>query len=163
MVLLGNMASLVGCIMMVAIGLVKKKENILTIQCIQYTFMGLANLALGATAGLISNSLSIVRNLVFTRVSSSTGMKVLFIILQTALTLLTAGTALIEWIPVTAVVIYTWCLDVKSDVVFKLIIIGTTLMWMAYDLYYRNYASFVFGLMTVISTVVGIWMLKKEK
>ena len=163
MILLGNVAAFIGCLMMVGIGLVKKKEHILLVQCIQFTFMGLGNLALGATAGLISNGISIVRNLVFTRVRSSTGLKVGFIILQTALTLMTAGTALIEWVPVTAVVIYTWCLDVKSDVAFKMILIGTTLMWVVYDLYYHNYAAFAFDLLTVISTTIGIFRIQKEK
>ena len=93
MLLLGNIAAFVGCVIMVCIGLVKKKEHILTYQCIQFAFMGLGNLALGAGAGLISNVVSILRNLVFARVKSTTGLTVGFIVVQAALTLIIGGTA----------------------------------------------------------------------
>lgn len=163
LLLLGNIAAFVGCIIMVAIGLIKKKEHILTAQCFQFAFMGLGNLALGATAGVISNGISIVRNLLFTRVQSTTAMKVGFIAVQAVLTLITGGTALIEWLPVTAVVVYTWCLDLKNDVAFKVMIIGCQLLWTVYDLYYQNYVAFAFDLLTVVSTVLGIFRIKKEK
>ena len=163
MLLLGNIAALIGCAMMVAIGLVKKKEQILTAQCIQFAFMGLGNLALGATAGVISNAVSIVRNLVFARVRSTTALKTGFILIQAALTLMTSGTALIEWLPVTAVVVYTWFLDLKNDVAFKLMIIGCQVLWTVYDLHYRNYVAFAFDLLTIVSTVIGIYRIKKEQ
>lgn len=163
MLLLGNIAAFIGCILMVGIGLIKKKEHILTAQCFQFAFMGLGNLALGATAGVISNAVSIVRNLVFARVKNTTMLKVVFIAVQAVLTLLAGGTALIEWLPVTAVVVYTWCLDIKSDVGFKLVILGTQVLWTVYDLHYRNYVAFAFDILTMISTVIGILRIKQEK
>ena len=163
MLLLGNIAAFIGCIIMVAIGLVKKKEHILTAQCVQFAFMGLGNLALGASAGAVSNAVSIVRNLVFARVKNTTALKLIFIALQAVLTLLAGGTALIEWLPVTAVVVYTWCLDIKSDVGFKLVILGTQVLWTVYDLHYRNYVAFTFDILTMISTVIGIFRIKKAK
>ena len=163
MLLLGNIAAFVGCVIMVAIGLVKKKEHILTAQCIQFAFMGLGNLALGASAGVISNAVSIVRNLVFARVNNTIMLKVLFIAVQAMLTLLTGGTAVIEWLPVIAVVVYTWCLDIKSDVGFKMVILGTQVLWTVYDLHYRNFVAFTFDLLTMVSTVIGIIRIKKEK
>ena len=163
MLFLGNAAAFLGCMIMVAIGLVKKKEHILTVQCVQFVFMGLGNLLLGATAGFISNVVSVVRNLVFARVKSTTGLKILFISVQALLTLLIGGTALIEWLPVIAVVTYTWCLDVKSDVLFKWIMVGCTALWIVYDLYYLNYVAATFDILTVISTFIGILRIKKEK
>lgn len=163
MLLLGNIAAFVGCLLMVGIGLVKKKEHILTAQCVQFAFMGLGNLALGATAGVISNGISIVRNLVFARVKNTTMLKIVFIAIQAVLTLITGGTALIEWLPVTAVVVYTWCLDLKSDVAFKLMIIGCQVLWTVYDLHYLNYVAFTFDILTMISTVIGIFRIKKAK
>ncbi len=163
MLLLGNIAAFIGCVIMVAIGLIKKKEHILTAQCFQFAFMGLGNLALGATAGFISNLVSIVRNLVFTRIRPTFALKIGFIAVQALLTLLIGGTALIEWLPVIAVVVYTWFLDIKNAVAFKLMIIGTQLLWTVYDLYYQNYVAFTFDLLTMVSTVIGIIRIKKEK
>lgn len=163
MVLLGNIVSFAGCILMVAIGLIKKKEHILTAQCFQFALMGAGNFLLGATAGVISNGLSIVRNLVFTRVQGTATLKALFIAVQVWLTVMTSGGALIEWLPVIAVVVYTWCLDLKSAVAFKWVIIGCQVLWTVYDWHYLNYVAFAFDLMTMASTLAGIMMIQKKK
>jgi len=163
LLLLGNIAAFIGCMIMVGIGLVKKKEHILTAQCVQFAFMGLGNLALGAGAGFISNVVSIVRNLVFARVKNTASLKLLFIAVQAWLTVLIGGTALIEWLPVIAVVVYTWFLDIKNPIAFKLLIIGTQILWTVYDLYYRNYVAFTFDILTMISTVLGIIRIKHTK
>ncbi len=161
--LLGNMISLAGCVLMVAIGLLKKKEQILGAQCVQFALMGAGNLALGAVAGVVSNAVSIVRNLVFARTENTTWLKLGFIAVQAALTYAFGGGVLIEWLPVITVVVYTWFLDLKNPVTFKLMIIGCQGMWVVYDWYYRNYVAFSFDLLTIVSTIMGIAMLKKEK
>ena len=104
-----------------------------------------------------------LRNLVFARVKSTTGLKLGFIAVQAALTLAIGGTAWIEWLPVTAVVVYTWFLDTKSDIAFKFLILGTQVLWTVYDLYYRNYVAFTFDILTMISTVIGIFRIKNTK
>ena len=148
---------------MVAIGFIKKKEHILTAQCAQFALMGAGNLILGAMAGVISNGISIIRNLLFTRVKGTAALKVLFIAIQVALTLMMSGGELIEWLPVIAVVVYTWCLDLKSATAFKTVIIGCQVLWTVYDWHYMNYVAFAFDLMTIVSTVVGIVMIRREK
>lgn len=163
MVLFGNLVSFLGCILMVAIGFIKKKEQILAAQCVQFALMGAGNLILGAMAGVISNGVSIIRNLLFTRVKGTPGLKLLFIAIQVALTLMMSGGALIEWLPVIAVVVYTWCLDLKSAVAFKVVIIGCQILWVVYDWHYLNYVAFAFDLMTIASTVMGIVMIRREK
>ena len=163
MLLLGNIAAFVGCIIMVAIGLIKKKEQILTVQCVQFAFMGLGNLLLGATAGFISNVVSIARNLLFPKIPNPLAAKVIFIAVQVALTLVSVGSGLVDWLPVITVVVYTWCLDMKNPVGFKLVLIGCSLMWAVYDIHYLNYVAFTFDLLTVVSTVIGIFRIQKEK
>ena len=163
MLLLGNAAALIGCVIMVGIGLVKKKEHILAVQCVQFTFMGLGNLLLGASAGFISNLVSIVRNLTFSRFANPLRAKILFIVVQVGLTLLSVGTGLVDWLPVMTVVVYTWCLDMKNAAAFKLMMIGTSLLWAVYDLHYLNYVAFTFDLLTVASTALGILRIQKEK
>ena len=161
MLLLGNIASFIGCMIMVCLGLVKKKDHIMAAQCVQFAFLGLGNLALGAGAGFISNMVSILRNLVFAKVKNTTALKLLFIAVQATLTLVIGGTAWIEWLPVTAVVIYTWFLDTKSDMAFKCLIFGTQLLWLVYDFYYKNYVSFTFDILTLVSTAIGMLRIKK--
>lgn len=162
MLLIGNAIALAGCVLMVAIGFLKRKEQILGAQCVQFALMGAGNLVLGAMSGVISNAVSIARNLVLAKVENNAWVKAAFIAAQTALTVMFGGTGLIEWLPVIAVVVYTWFLDIQNPVVFKLMIIGLQVLWVVYDFYYRNYVAFAFDLFTIASTTVGIFMIRKE-
>ena len=51
----------------------------------------------------------------------------------------------------------------KNAAAFKLMMIGTSLLWAVYDLHYLNYVAFTFDLLTVASTALGILRIQKEK
>ncbi len=158
---LGNLAALIGCVIMVCIGLVRKKEHILLAQCAQFAFMGMGNLALGAIAGVIANGVSIARNLVFARVKPSWVLKIGFLAVQVALTALTGISSVYECLPIAATVIFTLALD-WSDTRFKLALMASQLLWLVYDVQYHNYVAAAFDVLTVVSTGVGIWMLRRR-
>ncbi len=163
MEIFGNIASLIGCVIMVCIGLIRKKNHILLAQCAQFTFLGLGNLALGAFAGVIANAVSVARNLMFSKVSPTWWLKLGFVLLQIALTLWTGIRSPYEWLPIISVIIFTLSLSLKTDAQFKLVLGLTQLLWLVYDLHYHNYVSATFDVLTVISTLVGIWMIRKAK
>lgn len=161
-IILGNFISLLGCLMMVAIGFLRKKSHILTAQCFQFGLLGLANLILGATSGFISGVVGITRNLVFSRVKSTLSLKLFFIAAQVVLSLPFAGNGLVDWFPVFAAVLFTWCIDTRSEVVLKVYIIAAQVFWMVFDLYYQNYTAMAFDIFTVLSNTIGIFMIKKR-
>ena len=162
LVIIGNLISLVGCLLMVAIGFIRKKEHILAVQCLQFGIMGVANLVLGAVSGTISNAVSIVRNLVFARWSSSLPLKVVFIILQVLLSLSALQSSPLEWLPLLAAAIFTWFLDTKSEVILKSVIIGTLLLWLVYDFCHLNYVAMTFDALSIVSNFISILMLRKK-
>lgn len=163
MQILGNALSLVGCAIMVAIGLVKKKEKILLYQCVQYGFMGLGNLALGAVSGTISNLLGIARNLVFAKTKGSWWLKLLFILIQVAMTAASWNGRAIEVLPILATVVFVLFLDTKSDVLFKAINIVAMVMWVIYDFCYGNYVAFTFDILTIVSSFMAMFSLLKGR
>ena len=61
---IGNIISFAGAIVMVLIGLIKERKKILSAQIAQFSLMGLGNLVLGGPTGFITNMVSIVRNLI---------------------------------------------------------------------------------------------------
>ena len=162
-IVLGNLVSLLGCVLMVAVGFIRKKERILTVQCFQLALMGLGNGILGALSGVIANATGIVRNLVFTRHKATLPLKLFFILLQAALSVSALKNGAIELLPILAAGLFTWFLDTNSGVTLKIIIIVTTLMWLVYDFYYQNYVSMTFDALTVVSNVIGLGMVKKGK
>lgn len=163
MLLLGNILALVGCAIMVAVGFIKKKEQVLLVQCGQLAFMGASNLALGGISGAISNLLGIARNLIFAKTRGSWWLKAIFIAVQIAFTALNWNGRIIEVLPIAATVVFVWFLDTKSDVTFKLVNIAAMVMWLVYDWNYRNYVAFTADILTILSNCVAVAGLMEQR
>lgn len=161
--LIGNAISMVGCLIMVLIGFLRKKNQILIAQCVQCLFMGVGNLTLGGISGFICNIVTILRNVVFMRFKNTTFLKVSFVLLQFFLSIGTLRAGIINWLPLTATVLFTWCMDTKSAAKLKICLLCTQVMWLTYDLYYYNYVASAFDAMTMVSTCIGLYMVCKKK
>lgn len=161
--LLGNIVSLTGSILMVAIGLIKQKNNILKAQCVQFAVMGTANLILGGVTGFISGIVGIARNLFCLKWAFTTFWKLLAILIQSALTLGVNQAGLVGWFPTIAACLYTWFLDTKSEIRLKAVIIITMVLWLIYDMMIRNYAAMLFDALTILSNAAGILLLCRQK
>ena len=109
--IIANMISLLGAIVMVGIGLIKENKHVLEVQCLQFTLMGIANFMLKATSGGISNIVGILRNLYSLKKPMETPVKIGFIVLQVAISLLAGMNGLIGWLPIIATVIFTIFVD----------------------------------------------------
>lgn len=160
--LIGNLISGIGCLVMVGIGLLRKKSHILIAQCVQCGFMGLGNLILGGISGFICNIVTILRNLVFVRFPVTKKLKILFILLQFLLSLNSLGGGLICWLPLLSAALFTWFMDTSSTAKLKIVILITQVMWLIYDLYYRNYVAAAFDVMTMCSNLIGFFMVRKQ-
>ena len=162
--LLGNAAAMIGCLVMVLIGFLNKKHHILIAQCVQCVFMGVGNLILGGIGGFVCNIVTILRNLVFLKFRNTVLLKVFFLVLQFVLSIGTLSLGFISWLPILASVLFTWFMDTNSEAKLKVVILFTQIMWLTYDLYFRNYVASAFDVMTFISTCIGLyWICKKRK
>ena len=161
-ILLGNLISLAGAVLMVVIGFIKRKEKVLAVQCVQFGLMGVGNLVLGGVTGALSNLVSLVRNLVCCRIGITVPLKLLFIAAQAGLSLWVNTQGLIGLLPVIAASIFTWFLDVKSDFGMKILLIGTQCLWLVYDFTIMNYVSFAFDIMCLCSNGVGLYRIYKS-
>ena len=160
---LGNLVSLVGCVLMVAIGFVRKKERILGLQCVQFGIMAAANIIMGAYSGAIAGIVGIVRNLVFTKKGGTLTLKLLFIAVQILLSWTAIQSGWLEWLPILSTILFTCFLDVKSETRLKIVLIFAQLFWLVYDLSYRNYTAMTFDAFTVASYMIGIAMIRKAQ
>lgn len=163
MLLLGNILSFAGCLLMVAVGFIKKKERVLLIQCVQFALMGSGHFCLGAGSGVVANIVSILRNLIFVRYKGTNWLKYVFVALQFVLTMFTGLGEPISWIPLIAVVVYTWFLDSCGPISFKALNIGCQVLWCIYDLYFMNFAAFTFDILSIISNIGGIILIRKSR
>ena len=163
LLLIGNAISMIGCLIMVLIGFLKKKNHILIAQCVQCLFMGVGNLVLGGISGFICNIVTILRNLVFVKFRNTTFLKIFFILLQFILSISTLSAGWISWLPILAAALFTWCMDTRSEAKLKICILCTQVMWLIYDLYYRNYVASAFDVMTMVSNFIGLYMVTRKK
>ena len=163
MLLIGNAFAMIGCIIMVAIGLLKKKKQILLAQCVQCLFMGVGNLLLGGISGFICNIVTIARNLVFLKFNNTALLKIFFILLQLVLSLGALKGGIINWFPLITTVIFTWCMDTRSEARLKICILCTQVLWFVYDFTHFNYVASAFDVMTFLSTTIGLYMVCKQK
>ena len=162
-VLIANGISLMGALLMVGVGLLKKREQIILVQCVQFTLQGVANLLLGGATGLIANIISIARNLFCLKFEYTAVWKATFLAVQVALSAGSNEMGFIGWLPVIGVAIYTWCLDLKDEVKLKLVMIIGQIMWVVYDFTLMNYVASAFDMLTMGSNVIGIWLILRDR
>ena len=160
--LIGNAISMIGCLVMVGIGFLKKKNHILIAQSIQCLFMGAGNLILGGISGFICNMVTILRNFVFLKFRNTTVLKIFFILLQFVLSISSLSLGWISWLPIAAAALFTWYMDTKSEAKLKIVILCTQVMWLTYDLYFRNYVASAFDVMTMISNTICLFAILKS-
>ncbi len=163
MLFFGNLVSMVGCVLMVAIGFVRKKERILALQCVQFGILGLGNLILGAYSGFISGMVSVLRNLIFPWVNGGLGLKLVFIAAQVVLTTMAGWAGIISLLPLCAGILFTWFIDTKSDMQLKAVIIVGQVLWGIYDFHYRNLVAFSFDLLTIVTNFIAVILLKRDE
>lgn len=163
LLIIGNLISLTGCLLMVGVGFIRKKDRILAVQCLQFGIMGLGNLVLGAASGFISNMVGILRNLAFAKWKTTLPLKLGFSAAQAVLSIGALQNGMIEWLPILAAALFTWFLDTKSEAKLKIVIIVTQILWLIYDLYYLNYVATTFDVLTILSNLIGIRMVLKSK
>ena len=160
---IGNLVSLAGCILMVAIGFVRRKERILGLQCVQFGIMAAANILMGAYSGAIAGFVGIVRNLVFTKKGGTLPLKLFFIAIQVLLSWTAIRSGWLEWLPILSTILFTCFLDVRSETRLKAVLVLAQLFWLVYDLCYQNYVAAAFDIFTVASNIAGIVMIRKAK
>lgn len=161
--LTANIITLFGAIIMVGVGFIHSKKTALALQCLQFAVMGAGNLLLGGITGFVSNIVGIARNLVCSMWVFSLPVKLLFILVQTGLCLAVNTQGLLGLLPAAAAIIFTWFMDTEDPIVFKFVIMGTSVMWMIYDFAIGNYVAGVFDCFTVCSALAAVVMMNRKK
>lgn len=162
-ILIANIISFVGSLVMVGGGLLKTKSKILLAQNIQFGIQGVGNFMLGGLSGVAINVASIVRNVFCMYRPFTLTWKIIFIILQGALSLGLNQHGLIGCLPFAAACLFTIFLDTDNDKLLKIILTIAQNFWAVYDITIQNYSAFAFDVLTVISNIIGIILLVRAQ
>lgn len=162
-IILANIISFIGALIMIAVGFLKDKKAIVLTQSVQLIIMSVGNIMLGGITGAMVNGVCVVRNLLSLRVKFDTKWKLGFIAAQGILTAIANTVGLIGWLPFVAGCFFTLCLDTSNGKLLKSTIILGQVAWAFYDFHFMNYSAFVFDILAIISNSVGIFMLIKQQ
>ena len=160
--IVGNIIALVGSLVMVGLGFIKKKNHVLLGQCVQNVLLGTSNLILGGVSGFITNVLTIIRNLIAVKVEFKLPLKLLFMAAQIALTAIFNNLGWVGWMPTVAACLFIWFLDTKSDLTMKIVVIVTQVMWTIFDWTICSYTTLLFDFFTMASNAVGIILILRD-
>ena len=163
MIFLGNVIALIASIIMVYSGTIKDKKRILLVQGIQIGLSVVSNIVLGGITGAIINALSFVRNILCYNDRFNKREKIVFTILSIGLTIAFNNLGIIGYLPLISTVVYLWLITLKDVVKFKYLIIFTMVMWAIYDITIKSYTSFAFDLFTILTNLIAIYQLKRNK
>ncbi|MDO4483050.1 MAG: YgjV family protein [Clostridia bacterium] len=160
---IANIISFVGATLMVLLGLLKSRKQILVVQSFVFAILGASNLLLGGISGVIANGVSIVRNAFSLKRDLPMAAKLGFVAVQIILTVFFNTNGLLGWLPVIAACMFTLAIDSKNPIVLKAVIIIGQAAWALFDFVLMNYSAFVFDVVAVITNALGIVFILRDR
>ena len=160
--LIAQVLSLVGYVLMVVTGYIKKEKKMLRTQDVQLIFMIGMGVLLNAFSGIIINTIQIVKNEIYLRGRLNKYTKAAVVGVGIVMTLIFNNGGIAGWLPAVNLFIFTYFLGMGGAIGIKILIFITTCGWGVYDLSITNYVGFVFDILTIISCIIGIFRLKKD-
>ena len=162
-IIIGNIIALMASLIMVGTGLVKNKRKIIFFQIIQIGLFIASNMILGGYTGAIINILNLARNILCYKDKLGKNEKIVISILSIVLSVLFNNLGLIGYLPLLASLIYLWLINIKGIYKFKLLMILIMIMWGIYDLKIKSYTSATFDALTIVTNIIGIYLIAKKK
>lgn len=161
--IIGNVIALIASLIMVGTGLVKNKKRIIYFQSIQIGLFVLSNFILGGYTGAIINILNFIRNILCYKDKLGTKEKCLIGLISIVLTILFNNLGIIGYLPLLASLIYLFLMNTKGIIRFKILTIIIMIMWLIYDITIKSYTSAIFDALTILTTYISIWQIRKKK
>ncbi len=154
---IGNAIMLVASFIMVCVGLMKTRKQILVWQTIQIAMMGVASIFLGTIPGMIANIVGVTRNLLSYNSKLNRTAQVLLSFAAVVSTLIFNNIGWLGFLPIAAAVSYTLCMNTPDVKKLKWLIFATLLLWIVHDFAIQSYISGAFNVFSAITCLIGIF------
>ena len=162
-VIIGNIVSLIACVLMVISGLFKSRKKTLIFQTADIVFAAASNIILGAFTGAIVNGISVGRNILCYKKKFNLPIKIILIVVTTGLTIIFNNKGILGFFPIISNISYTLLMDKLDRRNFKILIIFTLVWWGIYDILVCNYVAFCFDMGTIVTSLVAILKIERQK
>lgn len=156
-IIIGNIIMFIASIIMVCVGLLKTKKQVLVWQTIQISLMGVATVFLGSIPGMIANIVGVIRNLLGYHGKLNRFAQILICVAAVVSTLLFNNIGWFGLLPIAAAVLYTLFMNTPDVRKLKFLILVTLILWMIHDFYVKSYVSCAFNAFSIVTCVIGIF------
>lgn len=162
-IILGNIASLLSCLLDSFSATRKNKKDMLKIQCLSVLVYTIANSFLKAYSAVVQNVCALVRNILATKGIENKTIEYIIIAASLFFGIYFNNLGLIGLLPVFANVEYSICMFVLKGNVkgLKLSFLICNICFIILNLYIKNYVGFVFTTVIVLSTTISLLKNKK--
>ncbi len=160
---IGNIVGLIGSLFMIIGGFLKTKEKSLMAQTMQLILLSISNLILGSISGFIISLISAIRNLLSYKNKLTKITIFLIILISIVLTIKFNNLGFIGYLPLINNIIFILCMNTKSDTKFKLLTIFYMILWLIHNIYIKSYTTSLFNCITIITSLIGIYRINKNK
>ena len=158
-IILGNITSLLSCLLDSYSATKKNKKDMLTVQCFSVVVYAISNTLLKAYSTVVQNVCALVRNVLAAKGIKNKVIEYLIIALALFFGIYFNNLGFIGLLPVFGNVEYSICLFVLKDNVkgVKLSFLICNICFIILNIYVKNYVGFFFTTITAITTAVEIF------
>ena len=162
-IIIGNILSTIASVWMIVTGVFKNKD-IQIIHQTGYIFVYfLSNLVLGAYTGAVAFIITIIRNLLYYKNVWGKWIAVVFATAYFVGAYFTSSNGIVDILPPVASCVYVYAMGVNDDLRFKLLLILNIVLWFPYFVFMQNYMVVVFDVCFVVSSIIGVMRILKDK
>ena len=157
-IILGNIASLVSCLLDSFSATKKNRKEMLKIQCFSVLVYTIANTLLQAYSAVVQNVCSLIRNILATKGIENKTIEYIIIAASLLFGIYFNNLGLMGFLPVFANVEYSICMFVLKGNVkgLKISFFICNMCFLIFNLYIKNYVGFVFTAIILISTMFSL-------
>ena len=159
--LIANIIDLAAAFIQVGSGILRQKTRILVIQILQLLMQAISMILLGGITGAVNNLLSCFRNYLCYKEKLNGRWKAVFITASIGATLLLNKQGFLGLLPAAVCTVYILCMDVKDQLLFKILVTVTSVPWILYHFLLGSYTGAFFDTLSVLTNLYGLYKIKK--
>lgn len=164
MIILGEFFSLLAALCLAYSTFSNIKNKMILWQAINAIFYGLSNLLLGGYTAVVTNILTLCRNVLQVNGKLNKTSTVIICILMIGIGVCFNNNGLLGLLPIIASVSYTICIYVlKSAQKMRVALVINLIQWLFFDFFIKAYPMFVMDLIIIIITLINIFRYKEVK
>lgn len=161
-VIIGNIIALIASLIIIYYGFEKNKKKILVAQIVECILAVGYNYFLQGYTAIIVDILNIFLLILGYKDKLNNINKLIINICAVIFAVFFNNLGIIGYIPVIIIIIYSWGLNTKNIILFKLLNIGLMILWIIHDVTVKSYPSVVCEILGIIGAIYAIYKIKKN-